>query len=217
VLGLIAVVAIQRAVHKILISVFLSREFKHDETNQAWWTGRWYGRGLGTSAMSQPAREFVVKTIELSLWSSDLLISHFILFMLTIPVLVPFMDRIHATLLFWLRPSKQIRAPLYSLKQKRTRRWIVIKYGVLYAAVILVFAALIVIRKCPSSLVSVFRVLIGARSCRLPQAHQGALHDMSGLLSIGHSRSIYTTFIHRRYCLRFIHRTTSLVLDAYRM
>jgi 1,3-beta-glucan synthase len=158
VLGLIAVVAIQRAVHKILISVFLSREFKHDETNQAWWTGRWYGRGLGTSAMSQPAREFVVKTIELSLWSSDLLISHFILFMLTIPVLVPFMDRIHATLLFWLRPSKQIRAPLYSLKQKRTRRWIVIKYGVLYAAVILVFAALIVIRKCSSYLWYLFSV-----------------------------------------------------------
>lgn len=25
----------------------------------------------------------------------------------------------------WLRPSKQIRAPLYSLKQKKQRRWIV--------------------------------------------------------------------------------------------
>jgi hypothetical protein len=25
----------------------------------------------------------------------------------------------------WLRPSKQIRAPLYSIKQKRQRRWIV--------------------------------------------------------------------------------------------
>jgi 1,3-beta-glucan synthase len=86
-------------VHKILISVFLSREFKHDETNQAWWTGRWYGRGLGNHAISQPAREFIVKIIELSLWSSDLLIGHFLLFMLTIPVLVPFMDRIHATLL----------------------------------------------------------------------------------------------------------------------
>lgn len=27
--------------------------------------------------------------------------------------------------LVWLRPSKQIRAPLYSIKQKRQRRWIV--------------------------------------------------------------------------------------------
>jgi hypothetical protein len=99
VLGLIAVIAIQRAIHKVLIAVFLSREFKHDETNRAWWTGRWYGRGLGAHAMSQPAREFVVKIIELSLWSSDLLLGHFLLFMMTPPILVPYVDRLHATLL----------------------------------------------------------------------------------------------------------------------
>lgn len=99
VLGLIAVIYIQRAVHKVLISVFLSREFKHDETNRAWWTGKWYGRGLGTYAMSQPAREFVVKTIELSLWSSDFLTCHFLLFLLTPPILIPYVDRLHSMLL----------------------------------------------------------------------------------------------------------------------
>jgi len=67
VLGLIAVIAIQRAIFKTLISVFLSREFKHDETNRAWWTGRWYGRGLGAHAISRPARDVVVKITELSL------------------------------------------------------------------------------------------------------------------------------------------------------
>jgi len=145
VLGLIAVIAIQRAVHKVLIAVFLSREFKHDETNRAWWTGRWYGRGLGAHVMSQPPREFVVKIIELSLWSSDLIIAHVLLLMLTPPVLIPYFDRLHATLLFWLRPSKQIRAPLYSIKQKRQRRWIIIKYGTIYLVVIAVFVALIAI------------------------------------------------------------------------
>ncbi|THU88102.1 1,3-beta-glucan synthase [Dendrothele bispora CBS 962.96] len=145
VLGLIAVIAIQRAIHKILIAVFLSREFKHDETNRAWWTGRWYGRGLGAHAMSQPAREFVVKIIELSLWSSDLIIGHILLFMLTPPILIPYFDRFHATILFWLRPSKQIRAPLYSIKQKRQRRWIIIKYGSIYVLVIAAFIALIAI------------------------------------------------------------------------
>ncbi|KAK7062827.1 1,3-beta-D-glucan synthase [Paramarasmius palmivorus] len=145
VLGLIAVVAIQRAIHKVLIAVFLSREFKHDETNRAWWSGRWYGRGLGTHAMSQPAREFVVKIIELSLWSSDLIIGHILLFMLTPPTLIPYFDRFHATILFWLRPSKQIRAPLYSIKQKQRRRWMIIKYGTIYVIVIAVFAALIAI------------------------------------------------------------------------
>ncbi|KAL1709542.1 glycosyltransferase family 48 protein [Schizophyllum commune] len=143
VLGLIAVISIQRAIHKILIAVFLSREFKHDETNRAWWTGRWYGRGLGTHAMSQPAREFVVKIIELSLWSSDLILGHILLFMLTPAVLIPYFDRLHAMMLFWLRPSKQIRAPLYSIKQKRQRRWIIMKYGTVYVTVIAIFVALI--------------------------------------------------------------------------
>lgn len=49
--------------------------------------------------MSQPAREFIVKIIELSLWSSDLLIGHMLLFMLTPPILIPYFDRFHATLL----------------------------------------------------------------------------------------------------------------------
>ena len=99
VLGLIAVIYIQRAIHKVLISVFLSREFKHDETNRAWWTGKWYGRGLGAHAMSQPAREFIVKIIELSLWSSDFLTGHFLLLILTPPLLIPYIDRAHATML----------------------------------------------------------------------------------------------------------------------
>ena len=146
-LGMIAVIFIERAIHKILISVFLSRELKHDETNRAWRTGKWYGRGLGAHAMSQPAREFIVKVIELSLWSSDILLGHFLLFMMAIPLLVPYIDRIHATGLFWLRPSRQICAPLYSLKQKRQRRGIVIKYVIIFLFILALFVALIVIRE----------------------------------------------------------------------
>ena len=47
----------------------------------------------------------------------------------------------------WLRPSKQIRAPLYSIKQKRQRRWIVIKYGVIYILGFAIFGALLAIRE----------------------------------------------------------------------
>jgi 1,3-beta-glucan synthase len=136
-------VAVQRAIHKVLISVFLSREFKHDETNRAWWTGKWYGRGLGAHVLSQPAREFVVKIIELSLWSSDFLIGHFLMFMLTPAILVPYVDRLHSILLckflhshgrlpvsmkllaVWLRPSKQIHAPIFNIKVRKQRRAIV--------------------------------------------------------------------------------------------
>jgi 1,3-beta-glucan synthase len=116
-----------------------------DKTNIAWWSGQWSGRGLGMHVMSQPVREFVIKIVELSLWSGDLLLGHFLLFMLTPPILIPYFDRfhstilcklsyesfakffllIHITILVWLRPSKQIRAPLYSLAQKRQRRRIV--------------------------------------------------------------------------------------------
>jgi 1,3-beta-glucan synthase len=106
VLGLIATIFIRHAIHKILISVFLSREFKQDETNRAWWTSRWYGRSLGSHAISQPAREFVVKIIELMLWSSDLLLGHFLLFMLTPALLVPYVDRLHSMMLCKsIRPS----------------------------------------------------------------------------------------------------------------
>jgi 1,3-beta-glucan synthase len=80
-----------------MIAVFISREFKHDETNRAWWTGQWYGRGLGTHVMSQPAREYIVKIVELSLWSGDFLLGHFLLFFLGLPTLIPFADKIHAT------------------------------------------------------------------------------------------------------------------------
>jgi 1,3-beta-glucan synthase len=79
VLGVVAIISIQRAIQKILIAVFLTRGFKHDETNRAWWTGKWYGRGLGNSAMSQPAQEFIVKVVEMSLWSSDFLLGHILL------------------------------------------------------------------------------------------------------------------------------------------
>ncbi|CAE6440205.1 unnamed protein product [Rhizoctonia solani] len=145
VLGLIAIISIQRAIQKILISVFISREFKHDETNRAWWTGQWYGRGLGNHAMSQPAREYIVKIVELSLWSSDFLLGHFLLFFLSLPTIIPFADKIHATGLFWLRPSKQIRAPLYSIKQKRQRRGIVIKFTIVFYIAFIIFVALIVL------------------------------------------------------------------------
>jgi len=155
VLGLAAIIAVQRALSKILISVFLSREFKHDETNRAWWTGKWYGRGLGTHVMSQPAREYIVKIVELSLWSSDFIIAHILLFLLTPFTLIPYFDTIHATFLFWLRPSKQIRAPLYSMKVKKQRQWIVIKYGIVYLCISGTIIALVVI---PAVLGSAIRI-----------------------------------------------------------
>lgn len=97
---MLAVVAIQRALFKILISVFLSREFKHDETNRAWWTGVWYNRSLGANgAMSQPMREFVVKLVEMGLFAGDFIACHVLLIILTPPILIPYADRVHSMML----------------------------------------------------------------------------------------------------------------------
>ncbi|KIR25309.1 1,3-beta-glucan synthase component FKS1 [Cryptococcus deuterogattii 99/473] len=127
VLGIIAVISVQRCIFKFLIAVFLSREFKHDETNRAWWTGVWFNRGLGSHALSQPAREFVVKTIEMGLYSADFIACHLLLALLTIPMFIPYFDRVHATMLFWLAPNQQIRPPIYSFRQRNQRRKIVFK------------------------------------------------------------------------------------------
>lgn len=145
VLGILAMIAIQRAIFKILIALVISRELKHDETNRAWWTGRWYGRGLGGHAFSQPAREYIVKIIEMSLFSADFITAHLLLFALSIPLLVPYVDRFHSTALFWLRPSKQIHAPIYSLRQRAQRRSIVMRYSVVFVFAWVVFLALILV------------------------------------------------------------------------
>lgn len=76
VLGMIAVTAIQRAFFKILIAVFLSREYKHDQTNRAFWSGKWSGTGMGSAAFGQVFREFVVKIVETSLFAADFLAIH---------------------------------------------------------------------------------------------------------------------------------------------
>ena len=145
VLGLIAMIAVQRAIFKVVIALFISREFKHDETNRAWWTGRWYGRGLGGHAFSQPAREYLVKIVEMSMFSADFITCHLLLFALSIPLCIPFIDRFHSMALFWLRPSKQIHAPIFSLRQRAQRRSIVFRYSLVFALAFAIFIALIIV------------------------------------------------------------------------
>ncbi len=128
VLGIIAIISIQRAIQKLLIAFFVTREFKHDETNQAWWTGKWIGRGFGAHVMSQPAREFLVKIVELSLWSGDMLLAHFLLLTLTPPVLIPYIDRLHATsecsqfLLFLARTDLNFDSALFVVSNSASWR-----------------------------------------------------------------------------------------------
>ena len=65
--------------------------------------------------------------------------------MLAIPLLVPFIDRIHAAAIFWLRPSKQIRKRIFSQRQKQTRRSIVFVYSILFLLAMACLVALIAV------------------------------------------------------------------------
>ncbi|ODV92171.1 glycosyltransferase family 48 protein [Tortispora caseinolytica NRRL Y-17796] len=143
-LGMCCAVTIQRFFFKLLTALFLTREFKHDHANRAWWSGRWYGENLGWSVLSQPLREFVCKVLEMSAFSGDFILGHILLFIQAPILCIPYIDRWHSMMLFWLKPSQQIRPPIFSMKQIRLRKRIVRKYAALYIVLFIIFLAVII-------------------------------------------------------------------------
>lgn len=141
--GIATMVYVQRLIFKCMTLFLLTREFKNDHSNVAFWTGKWYGSGLGIAAWTQPAREFCAKIIEMSHFAGDFVLGHFILFCQLPIVLIPTIDRWHSLMLFWLKPNRQIRPPIYTLKQARLRKRMVRKYSVLYYTVLIIFIVLI--------------------------------------------------------------------------
>ena len=101
-LGMIAVVALQRFIFKLIIGLALTREFKTDSSNIAWWTGKWYN--MGWHSLSQPGREFLCKITELGMFSADFILGHMILFIMLPLLVIPYVDKFHSVMLFWLRP-----------------------------------------------------------------------------------------------------------------
>jgi len=99
---------------------------------------------LGLHAISQPGRELLCKITELGMFSADFILGHVILFFQLPIILFPYADRIHSTMLFWLRPSRQIRPPIYSSKQSKLRKKRVIRFTVVYFLMLVVFLALVV-------------------------------------------------------------------------
>ncbi|PKX95074.1 1,3-beta-glucan synthase [Aspergillus novofumigatus IBT 16806] len=141
-IGMIAAAAIQRFIYKLIIALALTREFKHDQSNIAWWTGQWYS--MGWHSMSQPGREFLCKITELGYFSADFILGHILLFAMLPALCVPFIDKFHSVMLFWLRPSRQIRPPIYSLKQSKLRKRRVIRFAILYFAMLILFLILLI-------------------------------------------------------------------------
>ncbi|KAL2890464.1 1 3-beta-glucan synthase component FKS1 [Ceratocystis lukuohia] len=142
VIGMIAAMAVQRFIVKLIISLALTREMKTDQSNIAFWSGKWYS--MGWHSISQPAREFLCKITELTMFGADFFLGHFILIFMFPFLMVPKMDTIHSTMLFWMRPSRQMRPPIYSLKQSKLRRRRVTRYATLYFFMLVVIVGVIV-------------------------------------------------------------------------
>jgi len=141
-LGMIAAAAIQRFIYKLIISLTLTREFKSDTSNIAFWTGKWYS--MGWHSVSQPAREFLCKITELGMFAGDFVLGHILLFIMLPVIAIPHVDKAHSVMLFWLRPSRQIRPPIYSMKQSKLRKRRVWRYAILYFVLLVLFLALLV-------------------------------------------------------------------------
>ena len=101
-LGMISVVFLQRFIFKLIVALCLTREFKQDSSNIAWWTGKWYS--MGWHSVSQPAREFVCKITELGMFAADFILGHVLLFFMLPALCIPYVDKFHSVMLFWLRP-----------------------------------------------------------------------------------------------------------------
>jgi 1,3-beta-glucan synthase len=115
---------------------------KTDTSNIAFWTGKWYS--MGWHSVSQPAREFLCKITELGMFAGDFVLGHVLLFIMLPVIAIPHVDKAHSVMLFWLRPSRQIRPPIYSMKQSKLRKRRVFRYAALYFVMLVVALALLV-------------------------------------------------------------------------
>lgn len=136
IIGCCLAIMIESLIFKITI-ILLSKEFEHDRSNRAWWSGKWVTSGLGWYVLTQPPREFLVKIIESSYFALDFFLGHMILISQFPIVLIPYIDTWHSLMLFWLRPVHQIKPRVLTKSQRRKRRSKVI------ISIILFFLALI--------------------------------------------------------------------------
>lgn len=129
-----------------VVTICLTKEYKNNKANLAWWSGKWYNTGIGWSIVLQPIREFIVKIMEMSYFTADFLLVHFLLYLQLPFLLIPFSDFWHSMILFWLQP-KYIKndSRIFSRKQKAYRRRTIRKYSVLYFLLLIILLVFLII------------------------------------------------------------------------
>lgn len=143
---LITVINLHIFLFKIVTLTLLTKEYKNNKSNLAWWSGHWYNTGIGWAVILQPLREYLVKILESSFFAGDFFLTHFLLYLQTPFVLIPYFDYWHSITLFWLKPTYIIQdTRIYSKKQKRRRNKIVWKYFLLYVSLLITMLALLIL------------------------------------------------------------------------
>ncbi|ODV58493.1 1,3-beta-glucan synthase [Ascoidea rubescens DSM 1968] len=145
ILGASSCMMVQCLLFKIVIAVFLTREMNHDRSNRAWWSGKWVTAGLGWNVVTQPIREFLCKVIEMSMFSGDFILGHLLLFIQIPILLIPYIDRWHSLMLFWLKPSRQIRPQVLSRKQKRKMSVVIYWYTIIFLLLLSLFVLIFLV------------------------------------------------------------------------
>ncbi|EGW34636.1 uncharacterized protein SPAPADRAFT_144914 [Spathaspora passalidarum NRRL Y-27907] len=145
----LVVLNLHRVIGHFILIVFVSRERTDNITdnisNKAWWSGRWIGNGLGFSVVTQHIREFLVKTLELNKFTLDFMIGHFLLIAMFPILFIPYIDRWHTSMLFWLKPTRQISRPVFGKRERRRQKWQIFWNFLLFIVTALFLVAVIIV------------------------------------------------------------------------
>ncbi|EGW34545.1 glucan synthase [Spathaspora passalidarum NRRL Y-27907] len=144
-LGLALSILLQSWFLQTLTILFISREFRHDRSNRSWWSGKWATAGLGWYIITQPLRETICKLTEMTYFAGDLVASHVILYAQFPILFIPYVDKWHSLMLFWLKPGNQLRPRILSKRQKRKRRFQANLYLLIFLLSFVAFASIFVV------------------------------------------------------------------------
>lgn len=141
--AMISVMKFHELLRTLAYIMFLSKEYQDHQTNLAWWSGNWNTKKFGWAVLSQPFREIIVKACDLTLFGYDFILGHFLLTSMFPATMIPFVDKAHTNILFWLKPTKIVHGPIFSKKQRRRRMWACIGYSLLFSFVVLGTCAMV--------------------------------------------------------------------------
>lgn len=130
-----------------MVTIMLSREFRNEAADHAWWSGDWIKAGFRWRILSQPLREGVCKFIEMEHFVADLFVGH-VIFYLQIPILViPLSNTWHTMMLFWMKPGDLLRQRVPSKRNHRKQNIKVIFSIVLFIVGLGMIMSLIMVPK----------------------------------------------------------------------